>query len=113
MLFSNRSLEWILSPRYRWAQHLIFWGVMYMPHWAAFSGLTQAPMPPKLIPLYMAVLSIDVIVVYFNLYVLIPQFFLKRNYWGYIISTFALLLLNATFGSSIQQFILTGERVLS
>ncbi len=113
MFISNRSLEWILNPRYRWLQHLIFWSIMYMPHLAAFTGLTQAPLPAKLIPLYLAVLSIDVLVVYFNLYILIPRFFLRSKFWGYILSTFGLLLVNATFSSSIQQFILTGKRVFN
>lgn len=110
MLLSNRFLEWILNPRYRWVQHLLFWSIMYMPHLAGYLGFTQAA-PPELLPVYFAVFCLDATVVYSNLYILIPRFFLKGQYWTYVLLTLAMLVANATFGPVVQQWVMTGERV--
>lgn len=99
MHLSNRLLELILTRRYRWVQHLLFWLTMYLPHMLALSGITGTRMPAKLLVVYVTVLVVDTALVYFNLYVLIPRLFLRRQYWQYALSTAFLVLANAVLGS--------------
>lgn len=111
MQLSNRSLEWILNPRHRWVQHLLFWLVMYMPHWTAFLGIGQERPPAEAVWIYLSVFILDATIVYTNLYLLIPRYFLKGKYWTYIFLTLLLPLANSIFGASILQWVMSGERV--
>lgn len=101
MHLSNRLLGLILVQRYRWMQHVLFWFTMYLPHLMALTGISGAHMAPKAISMFVAVLVLDVALVYFNLYVLIPHFFLRRRYWQYAVFTLFMVLANATFGSAL------------
>jgi two-component system, LytTR family, sensor kinase len=105
MQFSNRSLQWVLNPRYRPIQHLLFWLVMYAPHWLAYFGIAGKSMSANLLPVYLFALAIDMATVYFNLYYLIPKFFITRKYWSYILVTLLFLLLNCIFGPAFLQYV--------
>jgi two-component system, LytTR family, sensor kinase len=107
MLFSNRSLEWILSTKYRWIQHLIFWTFMYMPHILMFAGVTGKPPRGIVMFAFLGVLLIDMGLVYFNLYFLIPKFFLKRRYWNYILWGIGLMIADSFFSTAIVPFLLS------
>lgn len=107
MHLSNRLLELILTQRYRWVQHLLFWLTMYLPHLLALSGITGTRMPPKLLVVYVTVLVVDTALVYFNLYFLIPRFFLRRQYWQYAAGTAFLVLANAVLGSMMLKHALS------
>jgi two-component system, LytTR family, sensor kinase len=104
MQFSNRSLQWVLDPRYRPIQHLLFWIVMYAPHWTAYLGITREPPSLELLPVYLFSMAIDISSVYFNLYYLIPKFFITRQYWAYILVTFLLLIFNSIIGPALLQY---------
>lgn len=101
MHLSNRLLELILVRRYRWVQHVLFWLTMYLPHLLALSGVTGQKMPPKLMVVFVTVLLVDTALVYFNLYYLIPRFFLRRRYWQYALFSVATVLGNAVLGSML------------
>jgi two-component system, LytTR family, sensor kinase len=107
MQFSNRSLQWVLNPSYRPIQHVLFWVVMYAPHWAAYFGIAGKSMSSTLLPVYLFALAIDMATVYFNLYYLIPKFFITRKYWTYILMTLLFLLLNCIFGPAFLQYVHT------
>jgi two-component system, LytTR family, sensor kinase len=104
MHFSNRSLQWVLNPRYRPIQHVLFWLVMYAPHWTAFLGISRAALSKDLLPVYLISMAMDMASIYFNLYYLIPKFFIKRLYWSYILITLLLLLFNSIIGPSLLQY---------
>ncbi len=108
MQFSNRSLEWLVGDRYRWAQHAIFWLFMYTPHLLQIFGVTSKQPEFGVILSYFVVLIVDMGLVYVNLYVFIPRFFLKRKYLDYLLATFGLVAFNALFGTLLLPFFKTG-----
>ncbi len=113
MQFSNRSLEWILGSRYRWVQHLIFWVFMYMPHILLFSGLTGKPPRGFVMAAYLGVMAMDMGLIYFNLYYLIPRLFFRRKYWGYLVATSGMVAFNSFFSTTIVPFVISGGQRFS
>ncbi len=85
-------LHWIADEKYRWWFHLAFWFFIYIDEIFALLGLTDSPKlnGNKLLLLFI----IDVITVYFNLYVLIPAFFLQNKLFQYVTFTIITILLN-------------------
>lgn len=78
----TKAFEWILSDRYRIWFHLLFWLVMYLDEFLALFGITSAYEMEE-IPFIIIYILIDIILVYLNFYVLIPQFLLKNKLWRY------------------------------
>ncbi len=105
--FSNRSLEWILGTRFRWVQHLIFWVFMYMPHIFLFLGITGKSPRGFIMVAYLCVMAIDLALIYFNLYYLIPRFFLRRKYWAYLLATVGMVAFNSFFSTAIVPFFIS------
>lgn len=108
MQFSNRSLEWIISPRYRTFQHVVFWLFMYMPHLLQFFGITGTAPQGKVMFAYLTVMLVDMGLVYFCLYILIPRYFLKKKYSNFLLFTIGMVALNSVFSTSIVPFVLSG-----
>ncbi len=111
MLLDNRPLQWILNPRNRWLQHVLFWALMYMPHWLSYMGLTSAHPQWSELPVYLVVFCLDAFVVYFNLYYLVPKFFVKEKFWLYGAFSVATVSFNSLFGATILEFVLSGNKV--
>ncbi|MBT8220963.1 MAG: hypothetical protein KJP00_14130 [Bacteroidia bacterium] len=64
----------LFDERYRWMGHLLFWLVMFADKLFALLGWTE-----RTVEFEVAVygMLMDMVIVYFNLYFLIPQFFKK------------------------------------
>lgn len=72
----------LYDDRYRWIGHLLFWILMYAEELFALLGWIN-----KEIEVEKSVyrMLINMIVVYFNLYILIPRFLRNRELYNYII----------------------------
>ena len=79
-------LKWILEPKLRYLWHILFWAIMYLDEFLAIFGITEGY--ESSIKWYIVgSLCLDMLLVYLNFYVLIPQFFQKNKFWQYIILT--------------------------
>jgi len=74
----NKAFNWILNDKYRIPFHLLFWMVMYMDEFFALIGITE-PYESEYIKYILLEIGLDILLVYFNLYVLIPVFLLKNK----------------------------------
>ncbi len=88
----NRSVDtpkWIydvlLNKKYRVIKHLLFWLFVYSDEFLSIVNITEA----FDVPFYYILLEIvgDMIVVYFNIYYLLPKFFLKARVFTYGLCT--------------------------
>lgn len=81
----------LLDKRYRILWHILFWMALYIDPFFSILGIT----PPLDIPWYMLMvgLILDMILVYLNIYVLLPRFLLKGKIAIYIILSLASLAL--------------------
>lgn len=113
MQIGNRTLDWILDSRHRWIQHTLFWGLMYLPHIAAILGLTDKQVPASQLPFYFFLLAIDIALVYFNLYYLLPQFFFKKEYVRYIVFATLALFINAYIGPAVHLYMATNGQAFA
>lgn len=104
MHISSKILDLIVHPRHRWIQHLAFWTLMYTPHILGLTGIIGNPVPLKYIPVYLFILCLDTAAVYFNLYFLIPRFFMRQRYWQYLVLTIVCVFANACWGPSIMEY---------
>lgn len=74
----------IFDPKLRYLWHILFWIVMYLDPFFALVGLT----PPIDFPIVLFLgFAIDVFLVYFNIYVLIPNLLFKEKIFLYIFFT--------------------------
>ncbi len=91
MITSHSSLaDIVLQNKFRWLWHILFWIFIYLDEFFALFGIT----PPLEDPLPVVIgLIIDIIVVYFNLYFLLPKFLMQKKFGIYILATTASLLL--------------------
>src|SRR4051812_13287285 len=94
LLFSKVSLGMARSfyiANSRWLTHVIFWAA-----WTAvdvfFLGSYETPTRTCQLYLEVCELPEKMLVVYLNLYWLIPAFLMKRRYWSYGISLSILII---------------------
>jgi sensor histidine kinase YesM len=85
------KLDFLFEKKYRPFLHGFFWFFTYADEFLSLVGLTE-PMDDYLHIFYFFVF--DIIIVYFNLYVLIPRFLLKNKVIVYLGLTSLSLLLN-------------------
>jgi len=77
-------VRFLLDKRYRVLWHILFWVTVYIDQFLSFLGFT--PEYEEQLKLIIG-LFIDMVVVYFNLYVLLPNFLLKERILQYILLT--------------------------
>ena len=77
-------VEILLDKKYRVLWHILFWIFIYMDQFLSIFGLTPGYEEPILVVIGFL---IDVVVVYFNLYVLVPTFLLKEKVIMYVLLT--------------------------
>jgi len=74
----------LLDKRYRWLWHALFWIIIYMDPFLSIFGITLGFEEP----IYVVIgFLLDMIIVYFNLYVLLPTFLLKEKILLYALFT--------------------------
>ena len=81
-------LKWILDPKLRYLWHILFWVTMYLDEFLSIFGITEA-LEPAFQWYMIGSLFLDMLLVYLNFYVLIPQFLQKNKFWLYTILTLA------------------------
>ncbi|MEM1121216.1 MAG: hypothetical protein AAGJ18_12265, partial [Bacteroidota bacterium] len=86
------NLSWLFNDQYRIVYHLLFWVYIYLSDFLALFGLLE---PDLYDWIFFTILILDVLIVYLNLYVLIPQFLLKRKYVWYLLLTVLSILINS------------------
>ncbi len=86
----------LFDKRYRWIGHVLFWMFIYVDELMAIVGLTPELEHPLSDLLFFFG---DILMIYINLYVLIPLFLQKRKYLPYVFWTFLLLALS--IGASV------------
>jgi len=80
----------LYNERYRWIGHLAFWLLMYANEIFGMVGLVESDVEIEKV-VYR--LLINMIVVYVNLYFLIPRFLKKRQLYNYLLWSFASLVM--------------------
>lgn len=88
----KRTNPWILEDKYRVLFHLLFWAYIFIGDIFWMVGLTEPPEDPRV---DVVIILIDVLIVYFNLYFLIPRYLLKRKYFLYILLTLFTIILDS------------------
>ncbi len=86
------SIRWLFEDKYRIAFHVLFWIYIYLSDFLALFGILE---PDIYDWVFFTILALDVLIVYLNLYVLIPQFLLKRKYLLYLLLTIGSILINS------------------
>ncbi len=87
--------EVLFGKRFRILKHILFWVYIYLDELLSFVGLTESfgsPIWYDLIDL-----AADMLMVYINLYVLIPRLFLKGKIISYVLLTLLSILLVILF----------------
>ncbi len=90
--FYDKSLSWISNDRYWWVWHLLFWIFIYLDEVLSLVGITEAF--DSYLETFIT-LVIDIVTVYFNLYILFPLLFLKNRIPQYFGITLITILVNA------------------
>lgn len=88
----NQSIRWLFEDKYRIIFHIIFWIYIYLSDFLALFGILE---PDIYDWIFFTILALDVLIVYLNLYVLIPKFLLKRKYLLYLFLTIISILVNS------------------
>ncbi len=86
------SIRWLFDDKYRILFHVLFWIYIYLSDFLALFGLLESDIYDWI---FFTILAIDVLIVYLNLYVLIPKFLLKRKYLLYLLLTIISVLINS------------------
>lgn len=89
---ANTSIRWIFDDKYRIVAHLLFWGYIYLSDVLSLFGILE---PGIYDWIFFMILALDILIVYLNLYFLIPKFLLKRKYLRYIEFTILSVLINS------------------
>lgn len=93
---SNNKIIKYFGPKYRIYQHLLFWIIYF----ADTSGILFYD---KLnLPLTMSVFFIDMAMMYFNLYFLLPRFMLKNKFVPYLFFTILTLIIDISLSEFID-----------
>ena len=87
----KKTIEWLFYPKLRWVYHLLFWMFIYIDELLSFIGLTEEMDDVWTTPVS---LSIDMIVVYTTIYILLPLFLLRGRVLIFILSSLLLISLN-------------------
>ena len=92
MTKSSIQFAWLLDKKYRIWFHVLFWIAMYLEELLSLFGFTEEYLVyyPILIEL-----ASDMLLVYFNLYILIPLFLKKNKFILYACFTLLSLIVNA------------------
>lgn len=91
LLRTTPPLSWIFEEKYWWVYHLIFWVFVYLDEFLSIFGITSFEGSYlDLIPSFIA----DLLLVYLNIYYLLPKFLLKNRFWEYLGYSLILLFLN-------------------
>lgn len=85
----------INDKKYWLLRHTAFWIVMYFDEFLSLFGITEAFGIEEWRDILIGV-GLDVVMVYFNLYYLIPKFFQKGDVKNYILLTILTLVVNLT-----------------
>ena len=89
---NKSSIRWIFDDKYRIIFHILFWIYIYLSDFLALFGILE---PDIYDWIFFTIFFIDVLIVYLNLYVLIPKFLLKRKYLSYLLLTIISILINS------------------
>ena len=79
----------LYDERYRWIGHLCFWLLMYANEIFIITGLIEGDAAAEKV---VYSILINMVVVYFNLYLLIPRFLKKRQLYNYLLWSFSSLI---------------------
>jgi len=82
----------MFDDKYRIIFHILFWIYIYLSDFLALFGILE---PDIYDWVFFTILSLDILIVYLNLYVLIPKFLLKRKYILYLLFTIGSILINS------------------
>jgi len=73
-------LSWIFDAKKWWIFHILFWLFIYLDEVLSLFGITSSMGNYLyLIP----TITADILLVYFNIYYLVPKFLLKNRFWEY------------------------------
>ena len=89
---NQSSIRWLFEDKYRIIFHIIFWIYIYLSDFLALFGILESDIYDWI---FFTILTLDVLIVYLNLYVLIPKFLLKRKYLLYLFLTIISILVNS------------------
>lgn len=94
MQYPDWLKEFLFGKRFRLLKHLLFWIFIYADEVLSFFGLTA----PLDVPLwhFLVEVPMDLLMVYFNIYYLLPKLFLKGRIVAYLFIT---LLIAAIFSA--------------
>lgn len=87
----KKTIEWLFYPRLRWVYHLLFWMFIYLDEILSFVGLTEEMEDVWTTPFS---LSIDMVVVYTTIYILLPLFLLRGRILIFVLSSLFLITLD-------------------
>ena len=88
----NLIRQFLFNPKWKPFRHISFWIFMYLDETLSFVGITDPLDDPWLL---LPEIILDIVIVYFNLYFLIPIFFQRRKLGLYALLTFLSVLVNA------------------
>ena len=89
MIPGENLLRYILNPRLRIFWHILFWVFIYSDEFFSLIGITP-PLENNIT--FFLNLGINALLVYFNIYILLPKLFNKGYTFLYILGTFACIL---------------------
>jgi two-component system, LytTR family, sensor kinase len=96
-MIRQRNLIWLLSSEYRLLQHPLFWLTIYFPRILDMLGARKT----ELVVVHVFLLLSNIFLVYFNIYFLVRQYFLRKKVTEYLILSAITILgmafLNAVF----------------
>ncbi len=81
---NNKIIDLIFKPKLRWLWHLLFWFIVYPDTFLSLLGIT--PRFDSYFDPFLAIL-IDMLFIYFNIYILVPKLLMKNKYILYIIAS--------------------------
>ncbi len=80
----HKIIDLLLNPNYRWLWHILFWLLMYLDTFLSFIGITPG-FESNLEQI--SYILLDMVFVYFNLYVLVPYLLFRNKIIIYILAT--------------------------
>ena len=85
-----RINDFFYSPRFWIARHALFWLFFYLDEFLSFFGMTE----PILLQSFLLSFALDLAMVYFNLYYLIPKLFNRKKLLLYLTLTVLVVVVN-------------------
>ena len=94
---------WLLSSKYRWLQHPLFWLTIYFPRILdMFGGISNAQLY-----VHIFMLGSNMVLVYFNMYYLVPEYFSRGKIGKYVGATVGTVCSMAIVNASFIQYATT------